>query len=230
MGLDGVELILAIEDGFQIHITDEEAGGISTVGQMHDLVISKLAVQDAKRCLTSAAFYRTRRGIVDALGVDRRAVKPSTPLVTLLPQPDRRQKWSRLQNSTGLKIPELRHSGATELAFLSSGILLFMIPGLYHHVGLGWLVCLLLCGLILGGLMLKASPALATEFPNHDETVGDLARDVLAANHARLAEQVGGWNHNDVWETLCRLIILQTGVSGEQITPDAHIVRDLGIE
>jgi acyl carrier protein len=36
MGLDGVELILAVEDAFQIHIANEEAGRVSTVGDLRD--------------------------------------------------------------------------------------------------------------------------------------------------------------------------------------------------
>jgi hypothetical protein len=71
MGLDGVELLLAVEDAFQIHIEDHEAGGVYTVGDLYNLVVTKLQGQDSKRCLTSAAFYRTRRGIMDTLGVDR---------------------------------------------------------------------------------------------------------------------------------------------------------------
>lgn len=62
MGLDSVELLLAVEDAFQIHIEDHEAGGVSTVGDLYNLVVTKLQGQDSKRCLTSAAFYRTRRG------------------------------------------------------------------------------------------------------------------------------------------------------------------------
>ena len=230
MGLDIVELVLAIEDGFQIHIADEEASTISTVGELHDLIIAKLKGQEAKLCLTSAAFYRTRRGIVEALGVDRRAIKPSTPLASLLPQNDRRAHWISIQNAMEFEVPELRHSSATQIAFVSSGVLLALISGFYFHLGLGWLMWLFIAGLVFGGLLLKASPALATEFPNHDQTVGDLARDVLAANHAQLAEQVGGWTKHDTWETLCRLIANQTGVRREAIRPEAGIVGDLGID
>ena len=61
MGLDIVELILAVEDAFQIHIADEEANAASTVGDLYNLVVAKVQGQDSKRCLTSAAFYRTRR-------------------------------------------------------------------------------------------------------------------------------------------------------------------------
>jgi len=80
MGLDGVELLLAVEDAFHIHLADDEAGSVYTVGDLHNLVISKLQGQDSKRCLTSVAFYRTRRGIIDTLGIDRREVRPATHL------------------------------------------------------------------------------------------------------------------------------------------------------
>jgi len=58
MGEDGAELILTIEGASQIHIADEEVSDVFTVGELHNLVISKLPRQDSKRCLTSAAWYR----------------------------------------------------------------------------------------------------------------------------------------------------------------------------
>jgi hypothetical protein len=80
-GLDGVELILAVEDAFQIHIADEEAGNVSTVGDLHNLVVGKLQGQDSKRCLTSAAFYEPgvesliRLGSTDARSGLRRRLR-----------------------------------------------------------------------------------------------------------------------------------------------------------
>lgn len=62
MGLDFVELVMAIEENFGIMIPDEEAGRVETVGDLYKLVISKMQQTSDKRCLTSAAFYRIRRG------------------------------------------------------------------------------------------------------------------------------------------------------------------------
>ena len=42
MGLDIVELIVTVEEVFQIHIADEEANRLSTVGDLHKLVLGKL--------------------------------------------------------------------------------------------------------------------------------------------------------------------------------------------
>ena len=47
MGLDIVELILTVESVFQIHIADEEANSLSTVGDLHNLVLGKLG--DSKK-------------------------------------------------------------------------------------------------------------------------------------------------------------------------------------
>lgn len=88
---------------------------------------------------------------------------------------------------------------------------------------------LFVLGLIAGGFAIKLSPSLAVAFPTRNVTVGDLARDVLAANYARLASEIGSSN-KDVWEALCRVIVTQTGVAPDKITPQAGIVADLGVD
>jgi len=64
----------------------------------------------------------------------------------------------------------------------------------------------------------------------HDATVGDLARDVMALNHARLVAEIGSWNKSDVGEALCRVIVMRTSVQRDRITPEALIIDDLGID
>jgi len=230
MGLDIVELFMAVEDAFQIHIENEEAEKAGTVGALHELVIAKLQGQDSKRCLTSAAFYRTRRGIVGALGIDRREIRPSTPLDTILPTNSRRAKWLRIQMGMNLKLPDLQHSGWMTLDLLFVGVVSAFAAGMVGRVRYPWFVLLFFLGLIIGGFLIKLSPGLALAFPNHDATVGDLTRDVLAVNHASLLTEVGGWNNKDVWETLCRVIVKQTSVAREDITPEASFVDDLRMD
>ena len=230
MGLDGVELILAVEDAFQIHIADDESGNVWTVGDLHNLVVSKLQGQDSKRCLTSAAFYRTRRGIVDTLGIDRREVRPATPLEVILPRKSRREKWRSIQAAMKMKLPDLQHPGWIQLGLLTIGVVLAVTAGVHGGFGYGSIALLAFLGLVIGGFLIRLSPVLAVAFPNHDATVGDLVRDVLAMNHARLVDEVGSWNKKDVLEALCRVIVMQTAVAREKITPEASIVDDLGID
>ena len=43
MGLDTVELVMAIEDGFCLEIPNESAEKLTTVGDMHAYLVSELA-------------------------------------------------------------------------------------------------------------------------------------------------------------------------------------------
>lgn len=129
-----------------------------------------------------------------------------------------------------LKLPDLQHPVWIQFSLLTLGVALAVVPGLYRGVDYGWVALLFLFGLIVGGFLIKRSPAFAVAFPNHNATVGDLAREVLAINHARLVAEIGSWNKKDVWEALCRVIVRQTAVPPEKIRPEALIFDDLGID
>lgn len=230
MGLDTVELVLAVEEAFQIHISDEEAGNVSTAGELNALIVSKLRGRTSEQCLTSAAFYRTRRAIIDSLGVSRREVKPSARLDQIFPRRRRREHWRRVQNAMTLDLPALQHPVSLQIGLITTGVTATVGAGIYRGVSVPWVCLLFMTGVVAGGILIRLSPALASAFPNGNVTVGDLAKDVLAVNHARLVKDVGAWNEKDVWTSLCRVIVLQTGVRPEKITPDARLVHDLRID
>lgn len=129
-----------------------------------------------------------------------------------------------------LKLPDLRHPGWMQLVLLTIGVALTLSPGIYGKVGFGWIALLFFLGLVVGGVLIRLSPPLAVAFPFHDATVGDLARDVLAINHARLVAEIGCWNRNEVWEAFCRVIVTQTAVDRERIKPEALIADGLGVD
>lgn len=53
MGLDGVEIILRVEELFGIEIGDEEASKVERVGQFYELICSKLKVSPLRSPVTS---------------------------------------------------------------------------------------------------------------------------------------------------------------------------------
>ena len=106
MGLDAVELVLYVEEAFDIRIADEEAGRVGTLGELQALVVAKLREHGERRCTSSICFFRLRRALSDVFGVGRSSVRRATTLAGLVPTEDRRQAWGRLQESLGLRLPE----------------------------------------------------------------------------------------------------------------------------
>lgn len=53
MGLDGVEIILRVEELFAIDIGDEEAAKVETVGQFYELICFKLHIPPLRSPVTS---------------------------------------------------------------------------------------------------------------------------------------------------------------------------------
>lgn len=75
MGLDLVELVMAIEEKFEISISDAEAGQIRTIGELCDCVAQKTTL-DPKM-----VWHQVCDVVVDQLGVDRLDLIPDTRFI-----------------------------------------------------------------------------------------------------------------------------------------------------
>jgi len=89
---------------FDIKITDKEAEGIYSVGEMCDLLLHKIAADHANRkCASAMAFYRLRRAISE-LRVSEK-LTPSTPL-GFLERGRTKSNFRSLEKQTGLRLPQ----------------------------------------------------------------------------------------------------------------------------
>lgn len=101
MGLDGVELIMAVEERFGIEITDPEATKIRTPRELTNLVLTKVKTTSASECFSQKAFHLLRRSAIREFGVNQKALRPDTPLDNVLPREDRRSNWQLFANRIG---------------------------------------------------------------------------------------------------------------------------------
>ena len=106
MGLDSVELVMAIEDKFGIAIPDVECEQIATVQQMADSVFEKIKLKPNEKCLSQIVFYRIRKAF-EQFGNEKRNITPNTKMSELLSETDLKNDWTRLGIRIGLKIPDL---------------------------------------------------------------------------------------------------------------------------
>ena len=60
MGLDTVELVMAVEEHFKIEIPDEIAATPETIGQLHNFIVSELLRMRLLRGIEAAVFSELR--------------------------------------------------------------------------------------------------------------------------------------------------------------------------
>ena len=81
MGLDTVELVMAIEEGFGLEIPDEKAAGIFTVGDMHTFLVSELRRLGRSDLDEVGIFDMMRDIICHQTGIKPDEVVPSASFV-----------------------------------------------------------------------------------------------------------------------------------------------------
>jgi acyl carrier protein len=247
MGLDGVELLMEVEDEFGISIDDNAppAEGDVTVGDLYRHILAKLREKgevldpDASaKCLSSAAFYVFRRGLCDEFGLDRKQVRPSTLMDDLVPKADRRRRWRALGERLRLDLPKLeRHPLLTRA--ISHVAIFIAFAGFFVAFVAEWPDATILAffgaGLVFAMTAVLLTRPLATHFPGPRQTVRGIVLRVLAANWTKIAGMAGltmtapGRHSNEVWEKLHSIVVAQLDVAPEEVTRKARFYKDLGV-
>ena len=231
MGLDGMELVMEVEETFGFSIRDEDAATFYTVGQLYDYILAHRFEGRQPGCLTSVAFYRLRRALISVLGIAKSDVRLASDMNTIIPA-RRRPVWSDLQEAIGLRLPELvRPVWVKGIATAVGGALVIAIfEFLGVRVGRAGVICALLIipPLIIYLLYLGTKPC-AVAFRPEFGTVGGLTKCILRKNYGAISDDCQRANVEEVWNTLRTLVGEQLGVSPNQVTKEARFVEDLGV-
>jgi acyl carrier protein len=108
MGLDSVELVMAIEEEFGLEIKDEDAFYLTTVGEVFNYLRSKLTKIPPEDCLTQKVFYKLRRALIENYGLRRQLISPNTLLSSLLSLKEIEEGWPYLQMFIDLRTPSYK--------------------------------------------------------------------------------------------------------------------------
>jgi acyl carrier protein len=236
MGLDTVELVMTVEQTFEIAIRDEDAERIRTVGDLYQYILDKLGFEQAHNCLSGAMFYRVRRALVELFRIDRRSVRPGTLVEEIVPPSGRRMHWARLAEAVRVPLPGLQRPRWVKEAMLRVYLLIFQAAmtlwGAAVGFGQGAPIFALYVLIFGGGLFALMAYQLTRPFavrvaPNC-RTVGDLTLTLARSEYGRTEPRHRRWDREVVWDTLTSILVGQLGVKPEDVTPSARIVDDLG--
>lgn len=223
MGLDGVELVLAVEKEFGVTITDSDAAGIRTVGELHDLLRRRVAARDAAGCIMLPAFLEARRRTRAFCHDEGLRIRPSTRIDAVISASARRPYWKMLKDHTGAHPPPLQRPlivqrGLWALAVLWGllGLSTAWIDPAILPLGLLGAVFMMVLGAVLTS-SLRVSP------PAELGTFGDVAR-YLAGGAAATAADV---QLTEVEDRVRQIVVDTLGVDPDEVVPEARFVDDL---
>jgi acyl carrier protein len=247
MGLDSVELVMRIEEEFSIDLPDDEISGVRTVGDLYEVVLSKL--KTSPDCLSSKAFYRIRKALVEVLEVPRRSIRPAGRLEPLFPLEQRKRLWKEFSDVIELTIPRLQYPKVWKGRFIQISMILSTVivisTGIALHIFLGLSIERLMaghfywaCAVIFWIFLATTSDLvlrrrmtfLRTEIPV--VAVGDLTRMVLALNPSVFSSEAQDerpLSKDQIWIKLVQIFCDQLQLDPDEIVPDATIIEDLGV-
>lgn len=223
MGLDTIELIMEVEEHFGITISDEQASGVYTVGDLNELVRSRVERRSSEVCFSLPAFLKVRRAVRELFDNDQMRVRPSTRFEDVIPKAKRRKFWRQLKELLGTAAPPLQRSRPLTVFLClislvalilgaSAAVIDFAILPLSLFFAVGVIVC---CVVLTEPLRLYPPP--------HFATLGHATQKLVGLTLATNKEvQVA-----DVENELRKIIVEQCGVDADEVVPSANFMKDL---
>lgn len=234
MGLDTVEIVMAIEERFGIDIPNDEAENLFTTRDLIEFVYGKVRhnIADKRVCLSQRAFYRIRRQLQEKLDLSRDAVRPKTKWADIIPLEGRREIWADLTQSMNLTThaPTLERAPLLRLVVvfspLLSGAIAFAAMAAASVPAAG--IAALTVGSITAWLAIALTRRQQIYFGPFLQTVGDTANALALHRPAEFRAGLG-WTRDEVRATIRGIMIEHLGVDAD-FSDDARIVDDLGAD
>lgn len=226
MGLDGVEIVMSVEDRFNVSLPDYECSRVRTVADLAALVISRLPRQSGV-CATARAFYEVRKLMTAQGGLARGLIRPRTRLDELFPA-GTRESWKALREHDR-RLPALTRSPGADATLLWVSALVafawfFGSAALAGRFGIVTALPIALGALLVGiGALAALGSRFAKHFPPGIETIGDVASVIapVAWSGNRLLTELRVLNE------VRKLTAEQLGLPLDKVLPDSNFVKDL---
>lgn len=222
MGLDTVELVLTVEEEFEVGIDDSDAANLYTPRLLADYIVSRLRLTEAKEpgCLSQAGFHRIRSALVGQFGARRNDIRPASRIDNWLKGNVRRQ-WRQLAtavDATQLPPLECRKSIYYPLTLGMPLLTAALLGGNGFPL---WLPFLSFFVAWLAANML--ADRLADIIPPAVSTVGRLTAYVRPSAREQITPEY-------VLQRVIQITGAQTGLNIDEIHPDHHFVKDLHLD
>jgi hypothetical protein len=226
MGMDGVEIVMAVEERFGVTIPDSEAELARTPGMLVDLVMAKMSTSGIDACRTQRAFHLTRRFLVKRNGIARDAIRLGNEIRQIIVREDERKFWGDLRLFLSAKRwPDLDFSSPTSKAILGLALGMFVVGTFlsWGRFGSEGILIGILAAIVTVFFISRGFGGFRRYIPARIVTIRDLAMVV-----GGVIEE-GSWNQNEVEFGVEKIVSEVLGLKPGVYRSDADFVKELGL-
>ena len=227
MGLDGVELIMEIEDEFGITISAFDGPEMRTVADLVAQCLERIHATETTRCHSLPCFLSLRQLVRDVVSDQRFKVRPRDKVENRLNDTERKRLWRRLPELLKTLPPELRRPSWLRKTLVISVlafpiILMAVFP--WHEKNL---VLILLASLAFPVILHLTTTGLRTRTPAGYSSFGDITKRIVGLRVA--TKPPARTDYETVFSIVKNIIVEQLGVQPADVVPAARFVEDLGV-
>ena len=209
-----IDVIEELETVFNFNMTDEEAEGCCTVGDVYDVVCSHTSDWEVQggNCASAMTFYGLRKALAPN---DKRSLRPSTDLDTLGLTPS--AFFDLLAARSNLRLPShsLDKLGVVGSCLLFPGGFISIVTLFNSYWSAALMFAIVACA---GLLLIWRDPG---RWPNGIQTFGDLTRRTAPLN-VRTLKEAGG-KPSDRWSILTAIASEHGHLEPDAISPETFL-------
>jgi len=228
MGLDGVELVMAIEDRFGITIPDSVSSEIRTVDDLVGFCLDRIHAAETVYCPSLSSFLSLRCLVREIRNDPDLRLRPRDNVETVLDESDRKRLWQQLPELLKSHPRELRRPAwlrkTLVVVVLSFPIaLMAVLPWHIEILALIWLATIA-WGMLLHWLTLS----MRTQTPDGYTTFGEITKRIVGVTVA--TNPPAETDYDTVFSIIKEIVVDQLGVDDDEVVPTARFIQDLGLD
>lgn len=206
-------MLLKIEDSFDIRFETKELAHVKTYGKFCDAIKDKISLDQSEDCTTQQAFYKLRETITKSTDINRKEITPATTLAEIFPKKTRKNQIKILEMNLGFKLLILRPP------YYVTGFLAILLLASFFMLFIYWPYGLIGLGLSIGGFWI--SNKLGNELGV--KTVRDLSNKMTREHYVKSRRNSKTMNKNEFDKILEDWFVDFLGVRKSELTREARL-------
>ena len=205
------DLLLKVEDSFDIKFAESELAYVKTFGEMCDHIRNKIQLDHIDNCTTQQSFYKLRSVISQTISIDRDKIRPDTLITEILPRKERKNRIRKIEQNLGFNMSILRPRNFV------SGFLLVLLLGSFITLFFKWQYGLTGLGLSIGGFWIAAKTGNEVDIKN----MGELTEKITRENYLKSRRNSESYNDNEIEMILTDLFSVELAIDKSKLTREA---------